>query len=144
VSGAGPLWGKPLAVSGLPYGFLRTEATTPNVYPIGDQLAVIPSFSGDGTSLALASGIAAARAVLAGESASAFQRRWIANYRGQFRIVRAIDGVIANRFMRRIGIAVAQRAPGLVTALTSATRLRGVSNLVGGEQPLRLEPVQQT
>jgi flavin-dependent dehydrogenase len=131
VSGAEPLWAKPLAISGLPYGFLRTAATSPSIYPIGDQLAVIPSFAGDGTSLALASGIAAARAFLEGENACAFQRRIVAAHRTQFRLVGALDRVIANPILRRVAITVAKRVPAVVTKLAGATRLHDMSDLLG-------------
>jgi flavin-dependent dehydrogenase len=144
LSGAEPLWSKPLAVSGLPYGFLRTAPTSPAIYPVGDQLTVIPSFAGDGTSLALASGIAAARAVLAGESACAFQQRVVAGHRGQFRLVGALDRVIANPLLRRIGISVAQHAPRMVTTLAGATRLRGLTDLITPDQAPALQPARQT
>ncbi len=143
VHGAEPLWQKPLAVSGLPYGYLRTEPISPAIYPIGDQLAVIPSFAGDGTSLALASGIGAAQAVLAGESASTFQRRIVAAHRAQFRIVGALDRVIAQPMLRCGAIAVACLAPRLVTKLAGATRMRGYDELIARPDrdlaPLKIE-----
>ncbi|HEX2841645.1 NAD(P)/FAD-dependent oxidoreductase [Hyphomicrobium sp.] len=136
---AKPLWEKPVAVSGLPYGFLRTEPISARIYPIGDQLAVIPSFAGDGTSLALASGIAAARAVLSGENADTFQRRLIAGYRGQFRIVGTLDRVIANPIMRRAAIALAGFAPQLVTRIAGATRMSGYCDLAERAHTLEIE-----
>jgi hypothetical protein len=130
IGGAKPLWDKPLAISGLPYGFLRTAPIAPAIYPVGDQLAVIPSFAGDGTALALASGIAAARAWLAGENGCAFQSRLVARHRARFRLVGALDRVIASPLLRRVGLSVAQRMPGAVTKLVAATRLRGIADLV--------------
>ena len=85
IDGAEAAWSKPLAVSGQPYGFLRSAPVGASIYPVGDQLAVIPSFVGDGTALALASGIAAARAVLGGESAHEFQARIVSGHKPQFR-----------------------------------------------------------
>ena len=76
---------------------MRSEMIAPSIYPVGDQLGVIPSFSGDGMALALASGIAAARAVLKGESAAEFQAGMIANYKPQFRRAAALDLVIGKR-----------------------------------------------
>ena len=69
LDGAKPRWNKPVAIAAIPYGYLRREPISPAIFPVGDQLAVIPSFTGDGMSIALFSGIAAAQAVLAGESA---------------------------------------------------------------------------
>jgi len=47
-----PLYEKPVAVASIPYGFLRTSLIAPNVLPIGDQMAVIPSYTGDGQAIA--------------------------------------------------------------------------------------------
>ena len=83
--GASPQWEKPTAVAAIPYGYLRRALIAPTVFPLGDQLAVIPSFTGDGISIALYSGIAAAQAVLAGESAVQFLDRMLKALRPQFR-----------------------------------------------------------
>jgi flavin-dependent dehydrogenase len=101
------------------------------VYPVGDQLAVIPSFSGDGTALALASGIAAAQAVLRGEGAGQFQRRILASFNPQFRRAAILDAVIANAMLRRVGMAGARFVPSAVTGIVSATRMRGLDELIG-------------
>ena len=73
IAGAVPLMRRPLAVSAIPFGYRRRQAVAPNVYAVGDQLAVIHSFTGDGTAIALMSGVAAAHAVASGESAEAYQ-----------------------------------------------------------------------
>lgn len=61
------------AVANVPYGW-RTAVTTPDVFRLGDQAGVIPSLAGEGMGIAIASGVAAARAILAGEGAAAYQR----------------------------------------------------------------------
>jgi flavin-dependent dehydrogenase len=55
LSNAKPLWDKPLAIYGIPYGFVHMpEQNTPqNLYRLGDQMAVIPSFAGGGMAIAL-------------------------------------------------------------------------------------------
>lgn len=136
-NGATPAWEKPLAVSGLPYGFMRSATIAETIYPVGDQLAVIPSFSGDGTALALASGIAAAQAFLKGEGASSFQRRMLAAYTPQFRRALILDRVIADARLRRAGIMGARLFPSMVTMLVSATRLSGLDSLIArAETPI--------
>lgn len=70
LDGAVPLLDKPLAISGVPYGYVHTQAPGDPVWRLGDQAAVIPSFSGDGMSLALVSASMAARVVMAGGSAA--------------------------------------------------------------------------
>ncbi len=125
LSGAKPLAAKPVAISGMPYGFLRREPIGDGVFPLGDQLAVIPSFTGDGIAIALASGIAAARAVLEGRSGAHYQREMIGRLKPQFRWAGAVNLLFETRRLHRLGVRVAGALPGLVTRLAAATRLRG-------------------
>jgi flavin-dependent dehydrogenase len=127
---ARPLWQKPLAVSGLAYGYMRSAPIGSGVYPVGDQLAVVPSFSGDGTALALASAIAAAQAILRGEGAGQFQRQMLQSFRPQFRRAAVLDAVIANGLLRRVGMAGARFLPSALTGIVSATRMRGIDELI--------------
>ena len=71
-----PRWPRPLAIAGIPYGFRLALGGPPGLYRIGDQASVIPSFTGEGMALALHSGLAAAAAILAGQSAEAFHAAW--------------------------------------------------------------------
>jgi len=73
LEGAEALLERPLAVSAIPYGLVRERAE--GLWRLGDQAAVIPSFTGDGMSIALHTGLLAARMYLGGESAESFQRR---------------------------------------------------------------------
>ena len=69
LDGARALHARPLAVAGMPYGYLRRgDAGKAPVYRLGDQAAVIPSFTGDGMAMALHSARHAADAILAGRS----------------------------------------------------------------------------
>ena len=60
------------AVANVPYGW-RARGALPGVYRIGDQAGVIPSLAGEGMGIAIASGTAAARAILAGAPSEQFQ-----------------------------------------------------------------------
>ncbi len=71
---AEPVLPKPLALAHIPYGY-RRRAAPANLYAVGDQAAVIPSFTGDGMSIALHSGVLAARAILTGQTSQTFQRQ---------------------------------------------------------------------
>jgi flavin-dependent dehydrogenase len=71
--GAEALLKKPLAVSAIPYGFVRER--TDGVWCLGDQAAVIPSFTGEGMSIALHTGMLAAQMYLGDKSAADFQQR---------------------------------------------------------------------
>src|SRR6201999_3729739 len=72
-SGPQPCWDRPLAISSIPYGYVRREGD--DVWRLGDQAAVIPSFAGDGMSIALHSARLAATYHMRGETAAAYQRR---------------------------------------------------------------------
>jgi flavin-dependent dehydrogenase len=72
LQGAKPLWERPLAISPIPYGYLAAQPG--GVWCVGDQAAVIPSFTGDGMSIALHSASLAAQMFLAGESAETYHR----------------------------------------------------------------------
>lgn len=75
LSGAVPLLDRPLAISGVPYGYLHRPAGPEPVWRLGDQAAVIPSFTGDGMSLALHSARLATTALLTGAGQGAYYRR---------------------------------------------------------------------
>lgn len=53
--GAEPCWSRPLSIFGIPYGFIYRPPSEQvnNLYRLGDQMAVIPSFCGYGMSIAL-------------------------------------------------------------------------------------------
>jgi flavin-dependent dehydrogenase len=72
LDGAEPLLDKPITVTHIPYGYLR-RTTEDGLYCIGDQAAVIPSFTGDGISIALHTARRAVAAYLAAEPAPVFQ-----------------------------------------------------------------------
>ena len=78
------------AIAQLPYGW-RARTTTVGVFRTGDQAGVIPSLAGEGVGIALASGMAAAAAALAGRPAQSYQR------------------ALARRLARPIGVADALR-----------------------------------
>lgn len=122
LDGARPLQTRPTAVSNLPFGFVRQEQTPDNVYSIGDQMAVIPSFTGDGTAIALGSGIQAARAILAGKSAGLFVAEFAGRIRRQFAFASGISAVMRSPLGRAVGIATVRTLPSLVTLLARATR----------------------
>ncbi len=126
LSGAQFLSARPAAVSAIPYGYTRKEAIAPNVYAIGDQLCVIPSFTGDGTSLALSSGLAAAHAVLQGAPAHEFQSAFLARTQTQMLWARAVDASLKWAPTRRLGVAATAAIPSLARLAASLTRIRGI------------------
>jgi flavin-dependent dehydrogenase len=72
LKGANPLWLRPLAVSAIPYGYLAERRS--GLWCVGDQAAVIPSFTGDGMSIALHSAALAAQMYMDGKPVEEFNR----------------------------------------------------------------------
>ncbi len=68
---AQPLLVRPLALSSIPYGLLPAPSQD-GLWRLGDQAAVIPSFSGDGMSIALHSAYLAAQLYARGDTAAEF------------------------------------------------------------------------
>ena len=108
---------------------MRAQPIAPEVFPVGDQLAAVPSFTGDGMAIALYSGRAAARALLAGQSAATYQRELIRRLRPQFRLAGGIGRLLETPATCGISVAAARLVPRLVTGVVAATRLRGFGDI---------------
>jgi flavin-dependent dehydrogenase len=83
LDGAAPCQAKPLAVAAIPYGLVQERSG--GVWRLGDQAAVIPSFTGEGMSIALHSARLAAAFLANGRSPEEFQRRLAGDLRAQVR-----------------------------------------------------------
>jgi flavin-dependent dehydrogenase len=85
LAGAAAVTRRPLSIFRVPYGFVHRPADgdPPGVYRLGDQMGVIPSFTGDGMSIALHSAAVAAAVFLSGGSAAAYHRRIRQDIAGQ-------------------------------------------------------------
>ena len=122
LAGAEPLLAKPIAITHIPYGYIR-RATEDGLYCVGDQAAVIPSFTGDGISIALHTARCAVTAYLAGEAAPAFQARMGAALRAQMRLATfAADGL--NNSLARAVLPFCLRVwPGVMRVTARLTRV---------------------
>jgi flavin-dependent dehydrogenase len=132
-----PEWEKPIAIAAIPYGYLRRHIIAPAIFPVGDQLAVIPSLTGDGMAIALYSGIAAAQAVLAGDGAAKFQERLVDRLRPQFRWAGIVNRLFDTTILHRPSVAFASVLPGLVTWIAQSTRLHGFEDVMERPKPTR-------
>lgn len=119
MEGAEPLWPRPLAVAAIPYGY-RHRGEGP-AYRVGDQLAVIPSFVGDGIAIALRSARRVAEAIVAGTSPATIHASLATELAPQFRRARMLGWVLARP---RLAVAAARLLPRLLASAASATRLR--------------------
>lgn len=124
LAGARPVQARPIAVARIPYGFLhrdRGAAAPEGLWRVGDQFAVIPSFSGDGVAMALAGGLAAAEAIAAGRSAAAFHAAWRRRVAPGMRLA-ALAGTLLDR-APSVLLALTAGAPGLARRVAARTRL---------------------
>ncbi len=101
LEGAEPLLDKPIAITHIPYGYLR-RATEDGLYCIGDQAAVIPSFTGDGISIALHTARRAVAAYLAEEPAPVFQPKLRSAMLPQMRLAELAADGLNNQIARAV------------------------------------------
>lgn len=122
LAGAEPLLDKPIAVTHIPYGYIR-RTTEVGLYCIGDQAAVIPSFTGDGISIALHTARCAVSAYLAGEPAPEFQARLRSTLLPQMRLAEfAANGL--NNALARVALPFCLRIwPGVMRVTARLTRV---------------------
>lgn len=124
LAGAEPLLSRPLAVNPIPYGFLRREAITESLFAVGDQAAVIPSFTGDGLAIALHSGRLAATSILAGRSAESFQFELHKQLAPQIRLATVLSRTLVGQPQRTAAEVATRLFPALLGAVATRTRLR--------------------
>ena len=122
LAGAEPLLAKPIAITHIPYGYIR-RTTEDGLYCIGDQAAVIPSFTGDGISIALHTARCAVAAYLAAEPAPVFQAKLRSALLPQMRLAEfAADGL--NNALARAVLPFCLRVwPGVMRVTARLTRV---------------------
>lgn len=111
------------AIGAVPYGWIARD-TAPGVFRLGDQGAVIPSLAGEGNGIALASGILAARAQLAGRYASDFQRQFARVAARPVTIARILWQLGERPMTARAIATLAAMTPGLAARFAEWTRIR--------------------
>lgn len=122
LAGAEPLLDKPIAITHIPYGYIR-RTSEDGLYCIGDQAAVIPSFTGDGISVALHTARCAVAAYVAGEPAPVFQAKLRSGLLTQMRMAEfAADGM--NNALARAVLPFCLRVwPGVMSVTAKLTRV---------------------
>jgi menaquinone-9 beta-reductase len=119
--GATPLWERPLAVSSIPYGYLAGRPS--GLWCVGDQAAVIPSFTGDGMSIALHSGTVAADMYLAGWTADLYHRTLRTHLNRSMNLATFLSRFIVSgigRNLTPIGLSI---SPGAIGWIANSTRI---------------------
>lgn len=135
LQGGQAAWERPLAIAPIPYGYAAVEQS--GVWRIGDQAAVIPSFTGDGVSIAMHSATLAAEMCLEGKSAAAYHRA----LRGQLRNGMRLATLLSRAMVTPVGRGVAgwmmPRGLEWIAATTRVPkRAMAVSRDVGTLRPL--------
>lgn len=118
---AAPASDRPLTIANIPYGLLRRSSEGP--FHLGDQAAVIPSFAGEGMSIALHSAWLAARFHLAGADADAFQRRLAADLGGQIARATAVSRLAVRPSVQPAALRLAGMIPASLGLLARLTRI---------------------
>jgi flavin-dependent dehydrogenase len=131
LEGARPTLKVALAISSIPYGYTRTESEE-GLWSLGDQAAVIPSFTGDGMSIALHSGLLAAQMYAEGFTAADFQTRLRNEVSAQVRLATRISRGQVWAPTRWLGVSVVQHWPRLLRSIARRTRIDESASLAIG------------
>jgi flavin-dependent dehydrogenase len=121
LNGAQPLWPRPLAISPIPYGYLGPHPH--GLWSIGDQAAVIPSFTGDGVSIALHSAALAAEMYLTGESAAAYEFSLRAQLGRSMDLATWLSRAAVTNFGRILAPRALSLFPAVIKSIAASTRI---------------------
>ncbi|WP_426167696.1 FAD-dependent monooxygenase [Sandarakinorhabdus sp. DWP1-3-1] len=116
-----PLLARPLTIANVPYGYLARPGD--DLYRLGDQAAVIPSFCGDGMAMALHGGRLAADMVADGAPAPVFQQALRADVGRQVRLATNLQRFATSRAGRFALVAGLGAVPAALAALARWTRV---------------------
>jgi len=125
LDGAAALWEKPYAVVCPAGGYLRRGLPGPEnpLYPVGDRLAHIPPFTGDGLAIALHSAAAAAEHICRGGSPAAYLAEMRRRIVPALRVAGVVSGLAAHRTGSVMLTGIAKYAPRLLRTIARQTRL---------------------
>jgi menaquinone-9 beta-reductase len=118
---ATPCWSKPLAISPIPYGYIAKASD--GIWRVGDQAAVIPSFTGDGMSIALHSAELAAEMFLSGRSPDEYLGRLHDHLHAGMRFATALSRMMVTTTGRLLAPAALSLVPGAISWIAKQTRI---------------------
>lgn len=112
------------AIANVPYGW-RALGSAPGLFRLGDQAGVIPSLAGEGMGIAIASGIRAGHAYLAGGAAAApgFQQGLARATARPIRIAGLVRDAAERPLLTGLALPLLRHAPGLIEIIASLTRI---------------------
>ncbi|WP_164843892.1 NAD(P)/FAD-dependent oxidoreductase [Croceicoccus ponticola] len=111
------------AIANVPYGWRYDPAAQSTFYRVGDQAGVIASLSGEGISLALASGLAAARSLLTGETPDRFHATFLPVLRKPVTVAQTGMQLVERPVGAWLTANVAAMFPGLARVSAKAMRI---------------------
>lgn len=130
LQGAQSLFERPLAIFQIPYGFLHEpdSGEQQGLFRLGDQVGVIPSFTGDGMSIALHSGCLAASTYLAhGRRSSIFHQRIRSDIHRSIRLASILNRAVRHRAGQQAVFHLCRTWPAAMQHVTALTRVHEAS-----------------
>jgi flavin-dependent dehydrogenase len=122
LAGATSCWQKPLAISPIPYGHLNAGPAH-GVWRVGDQAAVIPSFTGDGMSIALHSAALAAQMYLENQGPDDYLHCLSDQLRTGMRFASALSQAMVTPAARTLAPVLLSLLPGTIGRIALSTRI---------------------
>jgi flavin-dependent dehydrogenase len=121
LDGAEAFWSRPLAIASIPYGYQTGRQD--GLWCVGDQAAVIPSFTGDGMSIALHSAALAAQMHMDGLGAGEYHRRLCTELQRGMSLATSLSRLMVTGAGRAMAPAILQLFPSAMRWMASATRI---------------------
>jgi flavin-dependent dehydrogenase len=121
MEGAVPLFDRPLAIAAIPYGLVLRQGD--GCWRLGDQAAVIPSFAGEGMSIALHSAALAAGCHVRGETAACFQQRLARDVSALVWRATLVSRLVVRGWGQAVLLDGLRAMPAALAAAAAATRL---------------------
>jgi flavin-dependent dehydrogenase len=125
LAGSVSLFARPLSIAQVPYGFMHKPGPDDpeRMFRLGDQIGVIPSFTGDGMSIALHSAVVAASCFLGGQSAGDYHRRMRTDLARQIAFADVLYRATTSSPVRRMLMQVARYLPASLQLAARLTRI---------------------
>lgn len=125
LDGSVPLWQRPLAISGIPYGyFQKATDVRADLFALGDQIAVIPSFAGDGISLALHSAFRAAQSILSETNSAQYHDRVKKDFKSPLRNAQFAACFASHEITRNLSFKLLEFLPSVAVSISRSLRLK--------------------
>ncbi len=121
LSGAEPVHDRPLSIARIPYGLVSTIRDP--LWRLGDQAAVIPSFTGDGMSIALHSAALCAGLLARGAEPAALQATLAHDVAPQIRLASLLSQGAVRSALQHAAVAAARLLPSLADRIAARTRI---------------------